>query len=225
MRIRRLNEQDQIYRKSLLKLCNKCARSSFNMNMADDLLRQVSTWTERFKPKTSHKADTPLVRASFYSTILSLTPKEKDLNPNAMIAPIHKAPTLQSILTNYKHISRKLTVNTEQSGPCFKCALCGNFGSYKNMVITTSSLSNEAVRLFRLRQSLDCSNLGIYAARCCICAEFYVGQTKNRFNVRWSGQRTSWKSHCLENRDKEALPIHFKSNSKHNNLIDCNTQI
>ena len=91
------------------------------------------------------------------------------------------------------------------------------------MVVTTSSLSNKAGRLFHLKQRLDCTNFGIYAAKCRVCAEFYVGQTKNRFSVRWSGHRTSWRSHCLENRDKAALLIHFKS--KHSNFIDFNTKI
>ena len=200
VRLRRLNEQDETYHESLLKLRNKCARSSSNMNMVHDLLSQAFTWTERFKPKNFHKVNKPLVWASPCSTILSLTPKEKELNPNAMIT-YQKPSTLQTILTNYKQISLNLSGNIGQSGPCSKCALCGNFANHKNMVVTTSSFSNKAGRLFHLKQRLDCTNFGIYAARCRICAEFYVGQTKNRFSVRWSGHRTSWRSHCLENRD------------------------
>ena len=134
-----------------------------------------------------------------------------------------KPSTLQTILTNYEQISLNLSGNIGLSGPCSKCALCGNFANHKNMVVTTSSLSNKAGRLFHLKQRLDCTNFGIYAARCRICAEFYVGQTKNRFSVRWSGHRTSWRSHCLENRNKAALLIHFKS--KHSNFIDFNTKI
>ena len=178
--------------------------------MVDDLLSQASTWTERFKPKNFHKVNKPLVWASPYSTILSLTPKEKELNPNAMIT-YKKPSTLQTILTNYKQISLNLSSNIGQSGPCSKCALCGNFANHKNMVVTTSSFSNKAGRLFHLKQRLDCTNFGIYVARCRICAEFYVGQTKNRFSVRWPGHRTSWRSHYLENRDKAVLLIHFKS--------------
>ena len=190
--------------------------------MVDDLLSQASTWTERFKPKIFHQVNKPLVWASPYSTILSLTPKEKELNLNAMIT-YKKPSTLQTIRTNYKQISLNLWGNIGQSGPCSKCALCGNFANHKNMVVTTSSFSNKAGRLFHLKQRLDCTNFGIYAARCRICAEFYVGQTKSRFSVRWSGHRTSWRSHCLENQDKAALLIHFKS--KHNNFIDFNTKI
>ena len=56
VRLRRLNEQDETYHENLLKLRNKWARSSFNMNMVDDLLSQASTWTERFKLSQSQQA-------------------------------------------------------------------------------------------------------------------------------------------------------------------------
>ena len=52
---------------------------------------------------------------------------------------------------------------------------------------------------------------------------FMLVRPKIVFSVRWSGNRTSWRSHCLENRDKAALLIHFKS--KHSNFIDFNTKI
>ena len=61
VRLRRLNEPDETYHQSLSKLRNKCARSSFHMNIIDDLLSQASTWTERFKQKHFHKVNKPLV--------------------------------------------------------------------------------------------------------------------------------------------------------------------
>ena len=110
-----------------------------------------------------------------------------------------KPSTLQTILTNYKQISLNLSGNIGQSGPCSKCALCGNFANHKNMVVTTSSFSNKAGRLFHLKQRLDCTNFGIYAARCRICAEFYVGQTNMELAewlVHWAPKLAS-RVRCL----------------------------
>ena len=63
---------------------------------------------------------------------------------------------------------------------------------------------------FSLRQRLSCTNYGVYVATCCICHEQYVGQTKNRFSVRWTAHRNSWKTFDISAKgDKAALLKHY----------------
>jgi len=45
VRLRRLNERDDIYRDRLKKLRKKCALSFFNLEMVDDMLKIAFTWT------------------------------------------------------------------------------------------------------------------------------------------------------------------------------------
>ena len=50
----------------------------------------------------------------------------------------------------------------------------------------------------------------MYVATCFICHEQYVGQTKNRFFVRWTAHRNSWKTFDISAKgDKAALLKHY----------------
>ena len=44
----------------------------------------------------------------------------------------------------------------------------------------------------KLTQRLSCANYGIYVATCLLCKEQHVGQTKNKFSVRWTAHRNNW---------------------------------
>ena len=44
-----------------------------------------------------------------------------------------------------------------------------------------------------IKETLNCQDFGIYAAECKMCNEFYVGQTKTKFNIRWNTHRNGWK--------------------------------
>ena len=95
-------------------------------------------------------------------------------------------PTLATKLTNYKKLSQILP-NTDNRGsyPCGKCALCGNFKNYKNMVKTVDYITSHSnSKKFNLKQHLTCKNYGIYVAECKFCKMQYVGQTKNKFSTR-----------------------------------------
>ena len=63
---------------------------------------------------------------------------------------------------------------------------------------------------FSLRQTLSCTNYGVYDATCCICHEQYAGQTKNRFFVCWTAHRNLWKTFDISAiGDKAALLKHY----------------
>ena len=75
-------------------------------------------------------------------------------------------------------------------------------------------------KTFPLNQKLTCANHGIYVATCAICHEQYVGQTKNKFSMRWSSHHSKWNRPNCEfdenNKDKVALLRHFSES--HGNI-------
>lgn len=158
-----------------------------------------------------------IVWATSFPNALSLTSKEKALNPGA--TTIYKKPaTLRSLITNYKKIALESTTIqhfdtnnvSHKSRSCNNCALCGNFGQHINMVKTTSTVHNNKGKIFNLKQHLNCSNYGVYAAQCRCCSKYYVGQTKNKFSIRWSGHRSAWNSNIINlYNDNNALYSHF----------------
>ena len=227
--MRRLNETQVGFIESLERLRKKCYNSNFNMKMVKDILDKAKTWVIRFKPDNTQNYVSKstfntqsLIYATSFPKPLALTKKEKELNPLSKI--IYKKPaTLRDVLTNYKNISLNLQPSSSGHGlssPCGHCALCGNHGKHKNMVATTSVISTNFGSNFILKQNLNCTNFGIYAAHCNICFEFYVGQTKNRFSTRWTGHRHSWKNNisigdnaALLNHYYHKHPNHFKPKS------------
>ena len=121
-----------------------------------------------------------------------LTAKEKSLVQATVV--YKRPPTLASMLTNYKKVAHSTTENTSQgkSQPCKKCALCGHFNHYKSVVHQTSTITAANGKIFALKQTLNCSNYGIYVATCRLCHKQYVGQTINKFPKRWCHHRFIW---------------------------------
>jgi len=65
-------------------------------------------------------------------------------------------------------------------------------------------------KTFQLKQKLSCTNYGIYVATCTICSKQYVGQTINKFSIRWNAHRSIWNSFDANaDNDKVALLKHF----------------
>ena len=135
-------------------------------------------------------------------------------------------------ITNYKLIAKEKNGQNKQNGsyPCNRCGLCGNYGVLKNMVLQTNKLKLKNGKEIVIKDSITCRDHGIYGARCRICSEFYIGQTKNPFSERWNSHRGCWKSmiesngSCSSNNneveawaDKYALFLHYKK--KHSNLL------
>ena len=150
-----------------------------------------------------------LIWSSAFSNLLQHTVKEKSLVQATVV--YKRPPTLASILTNYKKVAHSTTENTGQgrSQPCKKCALCGHFNHYKSMVHQTSTITAANGKIFALKQTLDCSNYGIYVATCRLCNQQYVGQTINKFSKRWCHHRFIWNQFKCDNIDDKAALLHY----------------
>ena len=218
IRMRRLNETQISYIESLKRLQIKCLLSNFNKKMVDDMINIAKTWLNRFKPdNTKTKDKNPqfhkIVWATSFTNYINLTDKEKHLNPLSTV--IYKRPaTLQNLLINHKNIFLKLQPTNHKNGSssaCGHCALCGNHGTHKNMVQNTNFIKSKNGKIIQLKQNLNCTNFGLYAAYCNICPEIYIGQTINRFSVRWNTHRHIWNNSTL-NSEKVALSIHYHKN-------------
>jgi len=100
---------------------------------------------------------------------------------------------LWDYLTNYKRIAHDQHAAPEgcSSSPCGHCALCGKYGKHHSIVEKEDYLCTPTGRI-KLTQRLSYANYGIYVATCLLCKEQYVGQTKNKFSVRWTAHRNNW---------------------------------
>ena len=137
-----------------------------------------------------------------------------------------KPPTISTMITNYKTFTQDEAHKIEGASKCGKCGLCGNFGSLKNMVVECGEIERKDGVKLKIKQKINCKDTGIYAARCKVCREIYVGQTSNRFSVRWNGHRSAWREitdkgrhgykDSVENSDKCALFLHY---AKHHEEI------
>ena len=86
------------------------------------------------------------------------------------------------------------------------------------MVKITDSLKLKTGKLIKLKKKLSCKNVGIYAAECMECNEYYVGQTITSFSQRWCSHRYNWKNiDKNEVSDRAALKLHY--NKKHPTII------
>ena len=140
---------------------------------------------------------------------INLIDKEKHLNPLSTVI-YKRAVTLQNLLINHKKISLNLQPTNhknEFSSACGHCALCGNHGTHKNMVQNTNFIKTENGKIIQLKQNLNCTHFGIYAICCNICSKIYIGQTINRFSVRWNTHRHIWNNSTLD-AEKAAVSIH-----------------
>jgi hypothetical protein len=160
--------------------------------------------------------------------IIKLSKKEKQLVSNTQIV-YARPPTIGNMVTNYKSFS-EIDNNTceerkklEGSKKCGKCGLCGKYGGLKNMVRECKEIIRKDGERIKIRQNVNCKDCGIYAARCRLCEQLYVGQTINRFSQRWNGHRAEWRkmvgrdgeaNGTVEEHDKQALFLHYLKNHK-----------
>ena len=104
--------------------------------MTNDMIALASNWEDRLRPPKCDKKEDPQVWATSFPHLLTLTQKEKKLNPKAMIT--YKRPTtIGQKLTNYKDLALNKTRKQTKGGsrPCELCALCGCYGkNNKSMV-------------------------------------------------------------------------------------------
>ena len=80
IRLRRLNETNELYLKDLERLKKKCIDSYFNKKVVKKIINLAKTGTYRFGPKPLNKnktTDPMLIWASAFSNLLQLTAKEK----------------------------------------------------------------------------------------------------------------------------------------------------
>jgi len=110
--------------------------------MTNDMIAMASNWEKRLWAPKGEKKDDPQVWATSFPHLITLTKREKKLNPKAMIT--YKRPTtIGQLLTNYKHLALSKTREHVKgmSGPCGHCALCANHGKHnKSMVPCVSQI-------------------------------------------------------------------------------------
>ena len=212
-RLRRLNETNELYLKDVERLKKKCIHSYFNQKVVEKIINLAKTWTDRFGPKPLNKnkiTDPMLIWASTVSNLLQLTAKEKSLVQATVM--YKRPPTLASMVTNYKKVAHSTPKNTGQGifldQLCKKCAFCGHFNHYKSMVHQTSTITAANGKIFALKQTLDCSNYGIYVATCRLCHKQYIGQNINKFSKRWCHHRFIWNQFKYDNIDDKAALLH-----------------
>jgi len=216
IRLRRPKQRNDDYLSSLNRLKEKAIRSKFPLTMTNDMIALASNWEDRLRPPKCDKKEDPQVWATSFPHLLTLTQKEKKLNPKAMIT-FKRPTTIGQKLTNYKDLALNKTQKQTKGGsrPCEHCALCGCYGkNNKSMVPNVSQLLTKT-KTFKLNQSLTCADFVIYVATCVICHEQYVGQTSNKFSKRWSAHNNNWnKQHCKTDSDKDqmALSRHYSEN-------------
>ena len=166
--------------------------------MTNDKIALASNWEDRLRPPKCDKKEDPQVWATSFPHLLTLTQKEKMLNPKAMIT--YKRPTTSGQkLTNYKdlaltrHESKPKVAQGHVSTVHFVVAMekINNKKNNKSMVPNVSKFLTKT-KTFKLNQSLTCADFGIFVATFVICHEQYVGQTSNKFSKRWSAHRSNW---------------------------------
>ena len=156
IRLRRLNETNELYLKDLERLKNKCIDSYFNKKVVEKIINLAKTWTDRFGPKPLNEnktTDPMLIWASVFSNLLHLSVKEKSLVQAIVV--YKRPPTRACMLTNYKKVAHSTNENTGlgRSQSCKKCALCDHFNHYKSAVHQTSIITAANGKIFALKQT------------------------------------------------------------------------
>lgn len=241
-RMKRLNEREEDYQTSIKLLEKKCKQSGFNQKIINTTIKKIkekknkvtdNTDTTPITIRKTNNEGRKITWSTKFKSLLRLSKKEKELSPNSQIV-YTRPPTIKSQLTNYKKIAQEEPESKfGVSRPCKKCALCGNHGKYgkpQNMVKEIKCLRTMAGKTFLLKQTLDCSNYGIYAAMCLQCNELYIGQTVNSFSKRWTQHRKIWNNNATNqnqtnqsNKDENALFKHYLQ--YHTTLTKTNLQL
>ena len=216
--MRRLNEYDDDYYKSLKILKKKCLRSGFDEKLVDGMIAKTKKWNREGKQIEEEKKERckKLTWATEFPNILKLSKQEKSLMPQASIT-FFRPPTLGTQLLNYRRIAQGAKKEEHRaSNECGACGLCGKRGSLKNMVRTSNKLETKKGIIKLNNKNLTCRSFGIYAGQCIICSEVYVGQTKTSFRTRWNGHRFKWNQLQLtglndqSRNDDQALYAHYR---------------
>ena len=211
IRLRRLCERDNDYLEAIKSLKDKCLKSCFCKALVEDMINITVEWKDRFGPpmkKAREINDNISVWTTNFPKLLKLTEKERELNPNVLVA--YKRPqTMAALLTNYKIQAHENSVAIGGSHPCGKCLLC-NRGGVGGMVKKTNLIESKSGKTIELKKNLNCKSFGIYAAKCNVCGEHYVGQTITSFSQRWCSHRHNWKNMTTsETNDRAALKLHY----------------
>ena len=210
-RMIRINEKQVDYQLSLNKLKEKCIKSEFDKKIVEDTIEETRKWkkTKDMEKKTESnniKETKKIPWATKFKSLIKLNPTEKKILSNTQIT-FTRPKTIGSLLTNYRKLSQKtnnkINNRTGLSKKCGRCGLCGNFGHMKNMVLETKKIKTKTGKKITLKQNLNCSHYGIYAAKCKQCGDLYVGQTINKFSQRWNGHRKIWKELLAKQNEKQ----------------------
>jgi len=102
------NQRKDDYLSSLNRLKEKAIRSKFPLNMTNDMIALAFIWEDRLRPPKCDKKEDPQVWATSFPHLLTLTQKEKKLNPKAMIT-YKRRTTIGQKLTNYKDLALNKT--------------------------------------------------------------------------------------------------------------------
>ena len=232
-RRRRLNENNNDFIDSMIRLENKCLKSGFDKSLTANTINNMTKKYETDVPKEEIKdKDKKIITwATQFKDLIKLDKKEKELAPKSIIS-FSKPSTLANHLLNYKKISiiKNIKNNTRGgSKKCKRCGLCGHHGQLQNMVCEDETIKLKNGKLIAVKHTLTCKNFGIYGARCLKCADFYVGQTKNSFAKRWTTHRHHWnnmmkireeitsafkekRTNKMELKDDQALFAHYAQN-------------
>ena len=171
-RLRRLNENDVDYKKSIDRLNKKCKRSKFDKKITKEWITKVmeyeNVWTKNrnIDKSNTEPKERKIPWATSFGHILKTKPKQKALVPQAMVT-FRRPPTLGNLLTNYKNIAmdrNKNYNNIAKSSGCGRCGLCGNFGSLLNMVKNTNIITTSKGTTIKLKQHLTCRSYGIFCS-------------------------------------------------------------
>ena len=223
-RMKRLNERSEDYYESLKKLKTKCIASNFNLKLTEDQFEKILKGKENENKPVKEKINENIYWSSQFKKILKFTNEESKLFPLGKVA-FTKPANLRQLLNNYSQIAKEQQQKKTISKKCKKCALCGNHGQHKNMVLDKEVLTIQG-KTIKLKSNLNCKSFGIYVAVCTNCDSNYVGQTKNSFSNRWTAHRANWNK--LKSKFKEedisdecALYRHYYFNHK-NNLQNLN---
>ena len=239
-RLRRLNEDDERYKLSIVRLHEKCKKSGFNRKITTEWITKVMdykcVWSNETKEKGTKAdgKDQKLPWATSFGKILKLGKKEKNLVPDAMVT-YRRPPTLGNLLAKYKSVAMDNGTpsnNDKRSSGCQRCGLCRNYGKLKSMVENTDEINTKEGKILKLKQHLTCRDFGIYSAQCITCGDIYVGQTCTTYSKRWNAHRQEWtkminggkvQNKTDENSDKQVLFNHYLK--LHGNLITDNLNL
>ena len=75
-------------------------------------------------------------------------------------------------------------------------------------------------KYLNLKQNLNCKNYEIYVPECKNCDMQYVGQTINKFSVRWTAHKSNWNKFEFEENNDKAAPVKYYANYHEEILVN-----